>query len=125
MATDAEVVRAYIEALSAGDMDAVAERLHDDIFLHVPGRNPTSGERRGKEDVLDFLRRMSERAGGRMAVEVHDLLASDDHVVALVKRNLAGADTRAAIVYHLRDGRITGIWPHEGDQYAVDEAMGG
>ena len=64
-----------------------------------------------------------ERSGGAMPVEVHDLLESEDHVVALVRRTMAGVDSRAVIVYHVADGKITELWSFEGDQYAIDEAM--
>ena len=55
-------------------------------------------------------------------VEVHDLLASDDHFVALGKSNIAGVDTQPAVVYQLRDGKISDVWSHEGEQNALDEA---
>ncbi len=125
MASDAEIVRTYIEAVSAGDLDAIASSISDDVVFHIPGRNVTSGEQRGKDAVLAMFRTMRERAGGAMAVQIHDLLASDQHVVALVKRTIAGVDTQAAVIYHVRDGKVAEVWSHEGDQYALDEAMGG
>jgi hypothetical protein len=57
--------------------------------------------------------------------DVHDVIANDEHVVALVRRKIAGIDTTAAIVYHVGDGRITGVWIHEGDQQALDDALAG
>ena len=125
MAGNAELVRRYIEAVSAGDLDTVESLITDDVAIHVPGRSAMSGERRGKEGVLAMFAAMRDRSGGTMPVQVHDLLESDEHVVALLQRTIAGVDARAAIVYHLRDGLISEIWPHEADQYALDEAMGG
>ena len=45
-------------------------------------------------------------------------------MVVLVRRKIAGADAAAAVVYHVRDGKIGSIWIHEQNQYAVDEALG-
>lgn len=120
-----EVVRAYIAALAEGDMDRVGEFLSDDVVFHMGGRNPMSGDKRGRDESIGMLRMASERAGGRLAVDVHDVLANDEHVVALVRRKIAGIDTTAAIVYHVGDGRITEVWIHEGDQQALDEALAG
>lgn len=119
-----EVVRGYLQAFNEGDIDRVAELLDNDIVIHFPGRNPMSGENRGKDEVVIFFRAMMERAGvGRVAPEIHDILAGDDHVVALMTRNIAGIDASVAVVYRIRNGRIIEVWPHERDQYAVDEAL--
>lgn len=122
---DLEVVRSYIEAVGSGDLDRVAELVTDDVRMHVPGRNPLSGEVRGRDGLLAMLGEVFERSRGSFEAEIHDLLASDEHVVALVKRTIAGLETRVAVVYHLRDGKIAEIWPHEQDQYALDEAFTG
>lgn len=119
-----DVVRTYLSAMSAGDMDAVRAHLADDAVLHVGGRNPMSGEKHGADEILATLTAIAERSGGAIRPELHDLLASDDHVVALVRRTIGGVDATAAVVYHVADGRITEIWPHEQSQYELDEAMG-
>ena len=58
-------------------------------------------------------------------MEVHDLLESDDHVVALLNRRIAGTDSRGIIIFHFSGGKISEVWPVEMDQYAIDEAMSG
>jgi uncharacterized protein len=120
---DAETVRAYIEAVGAGDVDRAGKLVAEDVVLHLPGRSPIAGDIRGRDALVAMLRAMLEASGGSVVPEIHDLLASDRHVVALVRRTVAGVDARAAVVYHVRDGRITEIWPHERDQYALDEAF--
>lgn len=119
-----QVVRDYIDALERGDLDAVGSMLADDVVFHMGGKNPMSGEQRGADKAVAMLRGILDRMGGKVEVDLHDMLASDEHVVALVRRNIAGVDARAAVVYHVRDGKITEVWPHEADQYAIDEALG-
>ncbi len=119
-----QVVRDYLRAFSGRDLDRVAEFIADDIVIHFPGRNPISGEKRGKEDVLSFFRGMMQRAGvGGEPPDVHDVLANDEHVVVLATRKIAGIDASVAVVYHFSGGKITEVWWHERDQYAVDEAL--
>lgn len=122
---DEHVVREYIEAIGSGDFDRAVELVTEDVTMHVPGRNPMSGELRGREALMGMFRGLTDRSGGTIVPEVHDLLATDDHVVALLSRTIAGVEARAAVVYHVRDGKITEIWPHEHDQYALDEAITG
>lgn len=119
-----EVIRSYIAALGAGDMDGVRSHLADGAVLHLGGRNRMSGDKRGVDEVVAALSAMSERAGGVIHPQLHDLLATDDHVVALVRRTIGGVDAVAAVVYHVSDGRITEIWPHEWSQYEIDDVIG-
>ncbi len=119
-----EVAREYLRAFNEGDLDRVGELLAEDVVVHFPGRNPMSGAKRGKDEVMAFFRAMIDRAGvGQVPPEVHDILASDDHAVALMTRKVAGIYASVAVVYRVRNGKITEVWPHERDQYAVDEAL--
>ena len=119
-----DVVRAYIAALGSGDMEGVRGHLADDAVLHLGGRHAMAGDKQGAGEVVAALSAMAERAGGAIRPELHDLLSTEDHVVALVRRTIGGVDARAAVVYHVAEGKITEIWPHEASQYELDEMMG-
>lgn len=120
------VLRSYLDALGRGDDELVREALADDVRLHVPGRNPLSGEYRGVDDFLSFFERLGDVVSG-IEVEIHDVLASDEHVVVLVRRQLErqgdSGQFRAVSVYHTESGKIAEVWDHEMDQYALDEFL--
>ncbi len=119
-----DIVREYLRAFNEGNLDRVSELLADDIVIHFPGRNPMSGEKRGKDEVMSFFRVMMERAGvGSVPPEIHDVLVSDRRAVALMTRPIAGIDAVVVVLYDIRDGKIAEVWPHERDQYTVDEAL--
>ena len=121
-----EVVRSYIDAVGRFDLESATGLVSEGVVTHIPGRNPMSGEIRGRDGLVGMFERTRELSGGQMPPpDVHDITASDDHVVALLTRTIAGVEARAAVVYHVEDGKITEIWPHEQDQYAVDEAVSG
>jgi ketosteroid isomerase-like protein len=71
---------------------------------------------------------MMQVTQGSFHVDVHAVLADDEHGVALVTLT-AGRDggkiaVHAADVMHLRDGQVTEVWAILADQYAFDELIG-
>ena len=120
-----DLLRKGYAAFGEGDLDTVMGLFADDIKWHVPGRNPLAGDYSGKEEVGAFLGRAMELTNGTFRVDVHDLLANDDHGVALVhltaERDGKSLDSNDVHVWHIRDGRATEQWIHPGDQYAADE----
>ncbi len=118
------IVRDYLESFNKGDLDRVGDLLADDVVIHFPGRNPASGTKRGKEEVMSFFRMMMERAGvGQIPPDVHDVMVGAKGAIALMTRRVAGIDATVAVVYEIQQGKIVEVWPHERDQYAVDEAL--
>lgn len=121
---DAAVIRAGYEAFDKGDIPAVMAVFAQDIGWHVPGRGPLSGDYRGSEEVLGFFGKLQELSGGSFRLELHDMLASDDHVVVLVteiaQRGDKSLSQSVAHVWHLRDGKATEFWGLAFDMYAID-----
>ncbi len=120
-----ELLRRGYAAYGAGDMDTIDELFADDVVWHIGGRSALSGDYEGKEQVFGFFAKLLELSDGTSKVEVHDLLASDDHGVAVVKesatRGGSSHEGNAVHVFHLRDGRVTEFWDAQTDQYAADE----
>ena len=123
-----ELMRQYVDLVSAGDWERALRFLSDDVVLHVPGRSPHSGLMRGR----DAARRYFEAAlalshGNDVEVELIDMLASDHRVALIVRerfRRPAGVvEIRRANVYRIEDEHIVEVWIFEHDQYAVDELM--
>ena len=120
-----ELVRKGYEAFGKGDMDTLNDLFADDIAWHAPGRSPVSGDYRGKQEVFDVFAKVFELSGGTFNLELHDVLANDEHVVTLVttrgERNGKTLENRGAQVFHVKDGKVTESWLHSQDQYAIDE----
>ena len=119
-----DVVRRYVEALARRDLEAASELLSDDVRFHLGGRNAISGTYEGKGSVLgDFFPRLRE-AFTIERIDVHDILANDDHVVVLNTRTISRGgrrmEARAIATYHVGEGKITSAWVTEEDQYAFD-----
>src|SRR5262249_24668448 len=78
---DAELVRRGYDAFIAGDMEWMNEHLHENIVWHVPGDNRFSGDHRGREAVLALFANLVSVVVPEF--DIHDVVASDDHVVVL------------------------------------------
>src|SRR5260221_10859853 len=49
----------------------------------VPGRGPLAGNYERVAQVIDLFGRIFELSGGTARIELHDVLANDDHTVTL------------------------------------------
>ena len=121
-----ELARRELQAIESGDMDAAAALYTDDLILHYPGRNPLAGDHR---DLDGFLERFRSLLGedGTITRELHDVLGSDDHAVQLltVTANARGKTHtwQAAVVLHVREGKLSEAWIQVADQYGLDEFL--
>ncbi len=122
---DAALLRKGYEAFDSGDATALREMFAEDVVWHVAGNNRMSGEHRGKEAVFAAFAKTVEVPPLSIKIELHDVLANDEHAVALV--HLTGSrqgkplDTRDVTVYHISDGKVTEFWSIAEDQRATDE----
>ena len=126
---DAELVRRGYEAFIAGDMEWLNEHLHENVVWHVPGNNLTSGDYRGREDVLAFFARTVQIALPEF--DMHDIVASDDHVVALSKivwrrnDNSETFEDHIGQVFHLDGGQVLEVWTMGEDLAGYDRFLEG
>jgi uncharacterized protein len=120
-----ELMRRGYAAYTSGDMETINELFADDVVWHVAGQSPVSGDYTGKDQVFGFFAKLQELSDGTATVEVHDLLASDDHGVAIITetatRQGETQSLQAIHVLHLRDGKVTEFWDAHTDQYTSDE----
>lgn len=111
--------RAY-EAFGSGDMATLDSVIADDVRWHVSGTSAVSGLYKGKQEVFSFFGQLAERSQGTFSIDVHDIVAGDDHTVVLARisgerdgRQLDGMDVH---VTHIEDGQITSFWSFNWDQ---------
>lgn len=117
-----KVLRAALDAIAAGDGAAFADVAADDMVVHVPGRSRIAGDLHGRGA---FGARVRELTGGSLTIDVHDVLASDDHAVGVYTMRVQCPDRslewRHVNVYHIRDGKIVEVWQNPFERDAFDE----
>jgi ketosteroid isomerase-like protein len=107
---NARLYRRITAAFQGGDIDTVRGVLASDVRWHEAG-NPQVTE--GREAVLQRLSGTVQQIDG--SVDVHDVLGSDEHVVAMINVALRKPDGSevaypAVEVLHVSEGFITERW---------------
>ena len=117
-------VRRAMQAMNEMDMSKAEEEMAvvdafmaDDIVWHEMGR---AEPRRGKDELRAS---MSEFSDTTIKYDLHDVVANDDHAVALgtatATRNGKTLEYRTAEIFHIRDGRATERWAFSDDTAAI------
>ena len=123
-----DLIRTGYAAFQAGDMAGVGALFADDIVWHAAGRHQLAGDFRGRDAVIETFAKTFQLTGGTFALEIHDVLADDDHVVVLVRvtgeREGRTLDDNSVQVFHVAEGKVTEQWLIPGDPYANDEFWG-
>lgn len=112
---NATVYRTALEKFMAGD-ESAADLIADDVVWWQIGAEALHG----KQAVLDS---MTNFEGLDFDIELHDVTASDDHVVGLVIATVDAGDGpftyRTAEIAHIKDGQITERWAFSDDTEAI------
>lgn len=100
-----QAIRGMYDAINAGDLDAVGAEFSTDALWH--GADALI---RGSHAIAELVGQLREASGETLQIELHDVLANDDHAVALQvtradRRGRSLAD-RVVYVFHMRDGKI-------------------
>lgn len=119
-----ELIRNGYEAFAKGDVAFLNELFPDDIVFHVPGRARFAGTYQGKNAVFGFFSKLMDFYGAGLETHVHDVMANDEHAVALINfhahRGDQTLDGNTVHVWHIVDSRPAEVWVHPGDLYASD-----
>ncbi|MCA1572712.1 MAG: nuclear transport factor 2 family protein [Chloroflexi bacterium] len=122
-----ELVRAEAAAWETGDREAVVAFYTPEAVCDIRGFGPLAGEYRGHDGVREYYSKCVRliEALDELGGELHDVVANDEHVVALRRVTARKGDLKAAWhiieVYHVLDGRLDGVWAHSDPRDVVDD----
>jgi ketosteroid isomerase-like protein len=119
------LVRRAMQAMNEQDMSKaqqemalVDEFMADDIVWHEIGR---AEPRRGKGELRAAM--MEGARDWTIGYELHDVVANDDHAIALGTATATRGDQilvyRTAEIFHIRDGKATERWAFSDDTAAI------
>jgi ketosteroid isomerase-like protein len=102
-----------MEAYASGDRDAAADYFADDVVWWQIGSDEST---QGKEAMAE----VGIPEGVEFDLDIHDVVANDEHAVALVTATVRMPDAepfsyRTAEILHVTDGKITERWAFSDD----------
>ncbi|MFO7548568.1 MAG: nuclear transport factor 2 family protein [Acidimicrobiia bacterium] len=113
--------RSMRAAMQAGDMSQMADAIAEDIeWWEIGASEPIRGK-------AALMARMDDLASDvQISVDLHDVVANDDHMIALVTatatRGDATFDYRTAEIYHTdAEGRVTHRWAFSDDTQRIND----
>jgi ketosteroid isomerase-like protein len=111
------LARELQDAFERGDFDRIDALTADDVVWHEIG---VAEPKRGKAALRA---EMPGSVDYEITGTTHDVLASDDHAIALVEATATrGGKTlsyRTAEIYHFRNGKVAERWAFSDDTEAI------
>ena len=108
------LMRKGYEAFAKADVATLTGLFAANVVWHLPGNSQLSGEHRGRDAVFAVFAKIAQLSGGSFSIELHDVLANDDHTVAIQRvtasRSGKRLDARNVEIYHLKNGQVTEWW---------------
>jgi len=122
--SNAAIVRKAYQDFAHGNIPAVFAAFDTGITWHIPDHSPLSGDFVGHEQVGSFFQRTMALSQGAFSIDVHNVLADGDLVVALVtvnaRRNGVSAEFPEVHVWQLKDGKVVGFREYQGNEQRED-----
>jgi len=118
-----EQARRGYEAFAKGDMATLSELIAEDVVWHVKGAGQLDGDYHGRDQVFGFFGRLAEETGGTFRLDVHDILANDEHTAVLCNLSATRGNKSIEVPvvnvsHNNRDGQITEFWAATTDPQA-------
>jgi len=115
--------RQAFEAMRVGEMLGWAESVAEDVvWWEIGAAEPV----RGRDALMNQMQFMGDF---EVSVDLHDVTASDDHLIALLavtaRRGEETFNYRTAEIFHLNDaGQISERWAFSDDTAAITDFFG-
>ena len=121
------VLQDYLDALTAGDLDAIAASFADDAVWYLHGTLPLSGTKRGRAAIMEFLIGAGALfQAGTQRFHFGDVTVEGDR--AVLEWQVTGTATATGRAYDneycgvfvIRDGRIAEVREYLDSQHVAD-----
>ncbi len=119
------IVEQAVQAINAGDADALLSLFSDDIEFWMPGSTPVSQRTRGKAEFLNIFALVAQRLEKMVMLEVTNMIPAGDWVImesrgdALTKHGEAYRNTYCHL-WKIQDGKVVSFTEYNDTQLVMD-----
>jgi uncharacterized protein len=115
---NARLVREGLEAFNRGEIEGFADLIADDVVWHQIGADTVNGKQAMAESLP------GGEVDWEITADVHDVVANDEHALALVNASARRGDGRSldyrtVEIMHMRGGKITERWAFSDDTQRI------
>jgi len=122
------LLRRAHKVFAARDVEAAMSLFTEDAVWHAPGGGALAGVKRGRDQVLEYSAELLTRSADVLRLDVHDVLAGEDHGVSLLQQHAERDgevfDHHVVLVVHTRDGQFSEVWEFHEDDSEYDRFWG-
>lgn len=127
--TPIQVVMAYSEALSQGDISSAFSHFSPDARWHQPGNHRFAGTKVGQEEIEKMLAEMMESTQGSLVIDPTGTLMSNGNYVSFPVRFVGKngekeIDITGVDLFEVVDEKIVQVWLFSEDQVVEDAFWG-
>lgn len=119
-----KTVRSIYEAFAAGDYARALGLCDPKITFQISGKSKLAGKYDASNFESGLVAKWKELSGGQYKLEVHDVLASDRHAVALTSAKFTQkgqtVEYRSAQVWRIENGKPVAWYEYLRDGYQFD-----
>ena len=111
---------------SEGNFIAVLDACADTMTFQIAGKSPLAGKYNKTNFLTGFALKSKELSGGTYQLEVHDILAGDQHAAVLASSKMTThgktVELRTVHIWRFDHGKPIAWYEYPRDLYAFDEA---
>lgn len=117
---NATLVRRALDGFNRGEIQTFADAIADDVVWHQIGAETINGKQAMAESLP------GGEVDWEITADVHDVVANDEHAIALVDATATRGDGRTlkyrtAEIMHIRDGKVTERWAFSDDTQRITD----
>lgn len=124
MHPNVQTLKKFYDCFAQGDVNGMLELCSDDVTFQVSGKSKLAGKYNKVTVGSQLIGKIMELSDGTFKLEVHDIMASDQHGMVLttdtVVKNGMKHEYRTVHVWRIQNGKPVAWYEYPRDLYQYD-----